>query len=116
GLVAFYRRYGFVVLRGVFSAELLVRMETECVAAQSAVIAGTLPERYGSTIFLDDAAKAEQFANYVEYVNEVAPAVAEAVSHPVLVEVMQALIGDGCWLNDNARFGVVYQDARPGRE
>lgn len=116
GLKAFYQRYGFVVLRGVFSPDLLERMETECVAAQQAVVAGTLPERHGSTVFLDDAAKAEKFANYVEYVNEVSPAVAEAVSHPALVEVMQALVGPGCWLNDNARFGVVYQDARPGRE
>jgi ectoine hydroxylase-related dioxygenase (phytanoyl-CoA dioxygenase family) len=115
-VVAFYRRYGFVVLRGVFSPDLLQRMETECVAAQQAVVAGALPERYGSTVFLDDAAKAEKFANYVEYVTEVAPATAEAVTHPVLVEVMQALIGADCWLNDNARFGVVYQDARPGRE
>ena len=116
GLVAFYRRYGFVVLRGLFSPDLLQRMETECVTAQSGVVDGTLPERYGSTVFLDDAAKADKFANYVEYVNEVAPAVAEAVAHPVLVEVTEALIGAGCWVNDNARFGVVYQDARPGRE
>ncbi|BEP12312.1 hypothetical protein acdb102_06230 [Acidothermaceae bacterium B102] len=116
GLVAFYRRYGFVILRGVFAPELLARMETECAEAQRAVVAGSLPERHGSTVFLDDASKAEAFANYVEFVNEVSPAVAEAVNHPALVEVMRTLVGEGCWLNDDARFGVVYQDARPGRE
>ena len=116
GVVAFYRRYGFVILRGVFSEDLLARMEAECVTAQQAVVARDLPERYGSTVFLDDVAKAERFANYVEFVSEVSPAVAEAIAHPALVQVMQAVLGDAIWVNDDVRFGVVYQDARPGRE
>lgn len=111
-----YRDNGFVVLRGVFSDELMARMEAECVAAQHKVITRELPERYGSTVFLDDAAKAERFANYVEYVNELSPAVREAATHPVLVDVLRRLLGEGAWLRDANQFGIVYQDARPGKE
>jgi ectoine hydroxylase-related dioxygenase (phytanoyl-CoA dioxygenase family) len=115
-LVAYYRQHGFVVLRDLLSDELMDRMETECVRAQQQVVAGELPERYGSTVFLDDAAKAEKFANYVEYVNELSPAAVEAATHPVLEAVMSELLGPDCWFNDASRFGVVYQDARPGQE
>lgn len=115
-LLEHYRRYGFVVIRGLFPDTLTDRMESECVAAQQQVVAGALSDRYGSTVFLDDVAKAGRFANYVEYVNELSPAVLEAATHPALVAVLTDLLGPGCWLNDASRFGVVYQDARPGRE
>lgn len=115
-LVEHYRRYGFVVIRDLLSDPLMEAMEAECVAAQQQVVAGELPDRYGSTVFLDDAAKAARFANYVEYVNELSSAVRQAASHPQLVAVLVELLGPGCWLNGASRFGVVYQDARPGRE
>jgi ectoine hydroxylase-related dioxygenase (phytanoyl-CoA dioxygenase family) len=115
-LVQHYRTYGFVVIRDLLGPELMARMEAECVAAQQQVVAGELPERYGSSVFLDDAAKADKFANYVEYVNELSPAVVEAATHPALVAILTELLGPDCWLNDASRFGVVYQDARPGRE
>jgi ectoine hydroxylase-related dioxygenase (phytanoyl-CoA dioxygenase family) len=111
-----YRDNGFVVLRGVFSGGLVDRMETECVEAQQRVLAHELPERYGSTVFLDDATKAEAFVNYVEYVNEVSPAVHQAATHPVLVTVLRRLLGEGAWLRDTSNHGIVYQDARPGKE
>lgn len=56
------------------------------------------------------------FANYVEYVNELSPAVAAAATHPDLVAVLTELLGPTCWFNDDSRCGVVYQDSRPGRE
>jgi hypothetical protein len=115
-LSAHYRRYGFVVIRGLFSADLMDRMEAECVRAQAQVVAGELPDRYGSTVFLDEASKADKFANYVEYVNELSPAVTEAATHPFLARVMSELLGPDAWYNDASRFGVVYQDARPGKE
>jgi ectoine hydroxylase-related dioxygenase (phytanoyl-CoA dioxygenase family) len=115
-LVDHYRRYGFVILRGLINDDLMERMEGECVRAQTQVVAGELAERYGSTVFLDDAAKAERFANYVEYVNELSPAVVEAATHPELVAIITDLLGPECWFNDASRFGVVYQDSRPGKE
>jgi ectoine hydroxylase-related dioxygenase (phytanoyl-CoA dioxygenase family) len=119
-IIVHYRRYGFVVIRDLFSPDLMDRMETECVAAQRQVVAGELADRYGSTAFLDqDAARngtAERFANYVEYVNELSPAVVEAATDPFLVDVITALLGPDCWLNSASRAGVVYQDSRPGKE
>ncbi|MGF7236247.1 MAG: phytanoyl-CoA dioxygenase family protein [Frankia sp.] len=112
----FYRRLGFVVLRDLFPVELVDRMETECATAQNGVLAGDLPERYGSTQYLDDASKIEKFVNYVEHVEEVAPAVLEAATYPALVAVIRRFIGESCWLSDENRIGVVYQDARPGKE
>jgi ectoine hydroxylase-related dioxygenase (phytanoyl-CoA dioxygenase family) len=111
-----YRDNGFVVLRGILDAELMDNMEAECVAAQQQVIARELPERYGSTVFLDDAAKAGRFANYVEFVSELSPAVRDAATHPALLTVLRRLLGDDCWLRDSNLFGIVYQDARPGKE
>jgi ectoine hydroxylase-related dioxygenase (phytanoyl-CoA dioxygenase family) len=116
GLVEHYRHRGYAILRGLLGDEQLAGMTAECAEAQRGVVEGRLPARYGSTAFLDDAEKAEKFANYVEFVTELSPAVDAATTHPVLLEVMRLLIGEGCWLNDDARFGVVYQDARPGRE
>jgi ectoine hydroxylase-related dioxygenase (phytanoyl-CoA dioxygenase family) len=115
-LIAHYRRYGFAVIRDLFPSQLTDQMESECVRAQRQVIAGELPDRHGSTIFLDEAAKAEKFANYVEYVTELSPAVVEGATDAFLVDVIKELIGPDCWLSADARAGVVYQDSRPGRE
>ena len=111
-----YHENGFVVLRDVFSPELMDRMEAECVRAQQQVIAHELDERYGSTVFLDDATKAEKFANYVEFVNELSPAVVDATTHPNLLAPLRRLLGEDCWVRDASQFGIVYQDARPGKE
>ena len=115
-LVWFYDMHGFAILRGLLSASDVDDIERECVAAQDGVISGRLDARYGSTVFLDEANKAETFANYVEFVNELSDAVRHAVEHPLLVDVMRQLVGADCWLRAHEQFGVVYQDARPGRE
>lgn len=116
GICWYYQMHGYVVVRGLVSNEDLSAIEAECVDAQEKVVSGELPERYGSTVFLDDAAKARLFANYVEHITEVAPRVREAVTHPRLVAIMKQLLGEDCWLGDTHRAGVVYQDARPGKE
>lgn len=104
------------MIRDLFAPELTDRMEAECVRAQEQVIAGELPSRHGSTVFLDEAAKAQRFANYVEYASDLSPAVTEAATHPVLVAVVRDLLGPDCWLNTASRAGIVYQDSRPGKE
>ncbi|MCW2498108.1 phytanoyl-CoA dioxygenase family protein [Jatrophihabitans sp.] len=111
-----YRDNGFVVLRGLLDESAVADVEAQCTSAQQQVVAGELDERYGSTVFLDDAAKAERFANYVEFVSELSPAVRDAARHPALVAVINRLLGERAWLRDATQFGVVYQDARPGRE
>jgi ectoine hydroxylase-related dioxygenase (phytanoyl-CoA dioxygenase family) len=109
----FYDRWGFVVLRDLVDADLIDAMETDCVAAQSGVLAGELDARYGSRKYLDDERKAERFVNYVEHAEELAPAIGTALATPALVELVTRILGPGFW---PGRGGVVYQDARPGRE
>ncbi|WP_433288606.1 phytanoyl-CoA dioxygenase family protein [Pseudonocardia sp. CA-142604] len=109
----FYDRWGFVVLRDLVGADLIEAMEAECVAAQSGVLNGELDARYGSRKYLDDERKAERFVNYVEHVEELAPAIGTALATPALVELVTRILGPGFWPGRN---GVVYQDARPGRE
>ena len=116
GLVWFYDMYGYATLRGVLSESDVDTIEAECVAAQQGVVAGDLDTRYGSTVFIDEGAKAEKFANYVEYVSEVSPAVDSAITGPVMRDVMSRLLGPDSWLRDHEQYGVVYQDARPGKE
>ncbi|WP_026311472.1 phytanoyl-CoA dioxygenase family protein [Parafrankia elaeagni] len=118
---AFYRRYGFVVLRDLLGEDLVGRLERECAAAQAGVLGGELPARHGSTQYLDtryldDAERAGGFVNYVEHIEELAPAVPETTGHPAVIAVVRRLIGDRAWLSGEDKTGVVYQDARPGRE
>ncbi|KQM07316.1 Phytanoyl-CoA dioxygenase (PhyH) [Frankia sp. CpI1-P] len=159
----FYHRHGFVVLRGLHSTAFLDRVERECGAAQQAVLAGTVSERYGSTQYLDARylnrtglgradlgradlgragqadgvtgpsgrasngtkpagadtgieADAEAYVNYVEHVEELAPAVRAAATHPLMVALLRRLLGADVWMSPSENAGVVFQDARPGRE
>jgi len=111
--MTFYDRWGFVVLRDLVDADLIDAMETECVAAQSRVLAGELDAWYGSRKYLDDERKAERFVNYVDHIEELAPAIGTALATPALVDLVTRILGPDLW---PGRDGVVYQDARPGRE
>lgn len=115
---AFYREYGFATLRGALDEELLRSVEQECAAAQAGLLDGTIDDRYGTVRFLeeDGSAKAETFANYVQFITELSPATRSAILSPPIVAGMHRLLGDDCWLLEHRRSGVVYQDARPGRE
>ena len=117
-LATFFRANGYAILRGVFDHALMDAMETECVDAQQRVVAGDLDAKHGTTILVDDAdtGRAAKFANYVLYIEQLSDAVRDAIEHPVLSGIMRDLLGEDCWADANERFGVVYQDARPGRE
>ncbi|GAA1305534.1 phytanoyl-CoA dioxygenase family protein [Pseudonocardia xinjiangensis] len=110
---ACYDRWGFVVLRGLLDDSAIDAMEAECVAAQQGVLAGELDARHGSRKYLDDESKAEHVVNYVERVEELAPTIDAALATPTLVELVTRILGPDHW---PARGGVVYQDARPGRD
>ncbi len=118
GADEFFREQGYVTIRGLLDDDLLSAMEAECTAAQAAVTAGELDERYGTSILIeaDAADKAERFTNYVTHINELSPAVLAAATDLHVTEAMGRWLGAGAWLLDDVRFGVVYQDARPGRE
>jgi len=116
--LAFYREHGFVVIRGLYDDQLMEAMEAECIVAQSKVMNGLLDDRHGTVILVDHAegTGSDRFANYVLFIEELSAAVRTAIADPVLGAFMREILGDGCWVDDNDRFGVVYQDARPGRE
>ena len=117
-LVAFHQAWGFSILRGAYTEDELVALEAEMEQRQAALVAGELPERCG-TVILDDpdaAVAGKPFAHYVCHITQVSELADRAARAEPLVAVMSRVIGDHAWLLDYERFGVVYQDARPGKE
>jgi ectoine hydroxylase-related dioxygenase (phytanoyl-CoA dioxygenase family) len=113
---AFLERNGYVTLRGLHDEATLAGLDAATAALQGRLLGGDLPERCG-TVVLDDPdalIDGEPFAHYVCHATEVSAVVRRAVLHPVVVGLMERLLGAGCWLLEDDRFGVVYQDARPG--
>jgi ectoine hydroxylase-related dioxygenase (phytanoyl-CoA dioxygenase family) len=114
--VASFEQHGFVTLRGLYDDETLDDLDRETARLQQRLLAGELPENCG-TVILDDpdaVIDGEPFAHYVCHATEVSPTVRNAVSHPTLMDAMQRLLGESAWLLEDDRFGVVFQDARPG--
>lgn len=113
---AFLEEHGFAILRGLYDEATLDALDRELMAQQTRLLRGELPERCGTEV-LDDPSAAidgEQFAHYVCHITEVSPITRDAVVHPVVVAAMGRLLGPERWLLEDDRFGVVYQDARPG--
>ncbi len=116
GLEPFFAEHGFAVMRGLYAEEQLVELGTELEHQQDRLLAGELPEVCG-TVILDDpdaVIGGQPFAHYVCHVTEVSPITRTATYHPALVDVTARLLGPQAWLLEDDRFGVVYQDARPG--
>ena len=114
--VAAFSRDGFAVLSGLYSDAALDELQAELVDLQRRLVAGELPEGCG-TVILDDpdaVIDGEPFAHYVCEITPVSSSARAAVMHPTIVGTVRALIGVDAWLLEDDRFGVVYQDARPG--
>ncbi len=117
-LVEFVRTWGFAVLRGVYTEAELSALEADMERAQADLVAGRLPERCGTSVLDDPDAAVDgvPFAHYVCHITEVSPLAARATTAAPVRDVVHRVLGDGAWLLDDERFGVVYQDARPGEE
>jgi ectoine hydroxylase-related dioxygenase (phytanoyl-CoA dioxygenase family) len=116
-LVEFARAQGFAILRGVYSEAELDALELECTGLQQAVARGELPEKCGEVVLVDDdRAGITPIVHYVCHSTEVSAQVDEACRKPALADAMQRLLGADSWMLTSERFGVVYQDARPGKE
>lgn len=114
-LDAFFSTHGFAILRGLYEPEALEALTEECVEAQTSVINGSLDARYGNSVLLDDGVDgATRFTNYVQYITEISSKTRGAIFHPAIVELMERWVPDG-HLQEHSRFGVVYQDARGGK-
>ena len=115
-MLAQFETQGFAVLRGCFAADELDAMQRELETLQARLLAGELPEECGTAILDDPDADIDSkpFAHYVCEVTRFAPRTRAAVLHPTIVDAVTHILGPECWLLEDDRFGVVYQDARPG--
>ncbi len=117
-VVAQFEAQGFATLRGCYDDAQLDALQAELEDLQRRLLAGELPPECGTAILDDPDARIEggAFAHYVCEITRVSPLARDAVLHPDIVATMQQLLGPECWLLEDDRFGVVYQDARPGSE
>jgi ectoine hydroxylase-related dioxygenase (phytanoyl-CoA dioxygenase family) len=114
-LTMFFRANGYVVVRGLYTDTGLDAIEQECVALQAALVRGELPEGCGTATLVDDGV-ATPVAHYVCNLTTVAPLARLAATDAWLEAAMGRVLGPGRWLLEDDRFGVVYQDARPGKD
>ena len=110
-----YNENGFVILKGVVTDEDLDQIEAELAAAQDKLIKGDLDPRYGTDLLDEPGAtfEGEAFRHYVINCTELSEK-ARSIAGSTLMETFanKLFATDQSWLNDYARFGVVYQDAR----
>ncbi|MBO0691302.1 MAG: phytanoyl-CoA dioxygenase family protein [Acidimicrobiaceae bacterium] len=120
-LEAFYRRYGFAILRGLADEAMVEAMRADGVSAQERIAGGELSERYGTTRFNKGSLSGEQaeIVNYVTHFTELSPTADALLSHCLVEGVVARWLGPECWSarnRGNREFGFVFQDARPGAE
>ncbi len=116
GLEPFFAEHGFAVMRGLYTEAELRELEIELERQQERLLAGELPDVCG-TIILDDpdaVIDGQPFVHYVCHVTEVSAIARTAAYHRAIVDMTARLLGPQAWLLEDDRFGVVYQDARPG--
>ncbi len=110
-----YNELGFVILKRAVSSSDLDKIETELGTAQNKLINGQLDDRYGTELLDEPGAtfEGEAFRHYVINCTELsASALAVAKSDLLKAFAEKLFESKDAWLNDYARFGVVYQDAR----
>lgn len=121
-LTAEFARDGYVVVSGLFRDDELDRLQASMEEVQRGVADGTIDRaRYGGD-YLTSATPDDPlpFVNYVKDVTRLSDEAHAAFHHPVLLELLTRCFGGvEPWEfgeEHSARFGVVYQDARPGQE
>lgn len=116
-MIEFFRTNGFVVLRGLWTAQELDSLDIACARAQEQLRHGELAERHGARSGFDptDERAGTTLPNYVLHVTEIVPEVRAAVLHPTVTNLVHSWLTDP-WLLEGGLFGVVMQHARPGRD
>ena len=115
GAINAFNEYGFVVLKEAVSPSDLDTIETDLEAAQRELIDGKLDNKYGSDLLDEPGATfaGKAFRHYVINCTELSATASSVAKSPLLKRFAEKLFeGKEVWLNDYARFGVVYQDAR----
>ncbi len=120
-LAELFARDGYVNVRGLLTPNELDTLQAALIELQVGVADGTLDrERHGGDYLTSAEGGGLPFVNYVKDVTHLSDVARAAFHHPVLVDLL-TLCFDGAqpWTFSEAhgqRFGVVYQDARPGQE
>ena len=114
-LATFFRANGYAILRGLYDDAELDAIQAECEGLQAALLRGELPPGCGTATLTDDGVRSP-VVHYVCNLTTVAPMAKAAVLHRALQGAMDRVMGPDRYLVEDERFGVVYQDARPGRE
>lgn len=117
-LEAFYRRYGFAVLRGLVDDSMVDAMRADGTDAQERILSGELSERYGTTRFNKGGLAGEEamVVNYVTRFTELSPTADALLADPLVAGVVSRWLGPECWSARAGQFGYVFQDARPGTD
>ena len=121
GLAAAFERDGYVVVSNLLSAAEVLELEASLVSLQERVREGSLDRaRYGGDYLTSAGDQVPEFVNIVKDVTSVSEPAAAAHHHPVLQELLRKCFGgQEPWEMRPEyahRFGVSYQDARPGME
>jgi hypothetical protein len=117
-----FDRDGYVVVSNLFTDDELAALEASLVAMQAGVADGSLDRRRYGGDYLTATAPGElpPYVHYVRDVTRLAPETYDAFHHPQLLDLLQRCFGGvEPWEMSEERadkFGVVYQDARPGPE
>jgi hypothetical protein len=114
--VAHYHELGYTVLRGIHARDELAALQADMERLQRAVAAGELTDQHDDVVLDDPAAvrDPDRTVNYVYYATRHSPIADGMVHDEHVTTVIRGILGEATWLLDRERFGVVYQDARPG--
>jgi ectoine hydroxylase-related dioxygenase (phytanoyl-CoA dioxygenase family) len=121
-LLADFSRDGYVVVSGLFDDTELAALESSLEGLQRGIADGFVDRAKHGGDYLTSVAPGEtaSFVNYVKDVTRLSTEAHDVFHHPLLIELLRRCF-DGVepWEFDEehgSRFGVVYQDARPGQE
>lgn len=112
---------GYVLVPNPFTEEELAGLEAALVGLQAGVLEGSIDrDRYGGDYLTSaEAGGTLPFVNYVKDVTRLSPEAHAAFTHPAIFELVRRCLPDTPWMFEEShgeRFGVVYQDSRPGTE
>jgi hypothetical protein len=120
-LAAAFDRDGYVIVSDLLTDDELLELEASLIRLQEDVRTGVLDrKRYGGDYLTSATETVPDFVNYVKDVTRLSEPAHDAFHHPVLQALLtRCFDGVEPWEMPEeygARFGIVYQDARPGQE
>ena len=108
-------RDGYTVLKGLFTEEQLVALQSAMETLQARVATGDLDPKFAGNEFVSAyEGLMPPFVHYVVNVEALSPEAHDAFYHPTVLAIMEKALGPDYWIFCPDGRSVVYQDARPG--